>query len=86
MRRRLLNLGLSTALLIAACLPILIHNWRAIEGYYVLNHAVGEEKYVRAALLGIKDLQGYLWQGSMQTGARQRRLHRSSAPGATTKL
>ena len=60
MRRRLLNLGLSTAVLIVVGVPILLHNWRAIDGYYVLNHAVGEEKYVRAAMLGINDLQGHL--------------------------
>jgi hypothetical protein len=59
-RRRLLNLGLSTALLIVVAVPILIRNWRAIEGYYVVGHAVGEEKYVRAALLGIFDLYGHL--------------------------
>ena len=60
MRRRLLNLGLFTVLLIVATVPILLHNWRSIEGYYVVGHAVGEEKYVRAAVLGIKDLQGHL--------------------------
>jgi hypothetical protein len=60
MRQRLLNLGLSSALLIVVCVPILLRNWRAIHGYYVVGHAVGEEKYVRAALLGIHDLQGHL--------------------------
>ncbi len=60
MRRRLFNLGLSTVVLIVVVVPILIHNWRAIHGYYVVGHAVGEEKYVRAALLGINDLQGHL--------------------------
>jgi hypothetical protein len=60
MQRRLLNLGLSSAVLIVVSVPILLHNWRAIDGYYVLNHVVGEEKYVRAAALGISDLQGHL--------------------------
>jgi hypothetical protein len=60
MRQRLLNLGISSALLAAVCLPILLRNWRAIHGYYVVGHAVGDEKYVRAALLGIHDLQGHL--------------------------
>ena len=60
MRRRVINLGLSTALLVVLDVPILLHNWRAIDGYYVVNHAVGEEKYVRAALLGINDLRGHL--------------------------
>jgi hypothetical protein len=60
MRQRLLNLGISSALLIAVGAPILVRNWRAIHGYYVVGHAVGDEKYVRAALLGIHDLQGHL--------------------------
>jgi hypothetical protein len=60
MRQRLLNLGISSALLAVVCLPILLRNWRAIHGYYVVGHAVGDEKYVRAALLGIHDLQGHL--------------------------
>jgi hypothetical protein len=60
LRRRLFNLGLSTALLIVVVVPVLLHNWRAIQGYYVVGHATGEEKYVRAALLGIHDLQGHL--------------------------
>ncbi len=58
MRRRLFNLGLSTVVLLVVVLPILIHNWHAIHGYYVVNHVVGEERYVRAALLGIHDLPG----------------------------
>jgi hypothetical protein len=60
MRQRLFNLGLSTALLLVVVVPVLLRNWRAIQGYYVVGHAVGEEKYVRAALLGIHDLQGHL--------------------------
>ena len=60
LRQRLVNLGISSALLVAVCVPILLRNWRAIHGYYVAGHAVGEEKYVRAALLGIHDLQGHL--------------------------
>ncbi len=59
-RQRLLNLVLSTVVLIVVAVPILILNWRAIHGYYVVNHVVGEERYVRAALLGISDLQGHL--------------------------
>jgi hypothetical protein len=60
MRQRLFNLGLSTVVLSIVTVPILILNWRAIHGYYVVNHVVGEERYVRAALLGINDLQGHL--------------------------
>jgi hypothetical protein len=45
MQRRLRHLGLSTGLLIVVVVPILIHNWNAIGGYYVVQHLVGEEKY-----------------------------------------
>jgi hypothetical protein len=60
LQERLFNLGLSTIVLLAAVLPILIRNWQAIHDYYVVNHVVGEEKNVRAALLGIHDLAGHL--------------------------
>jgi len=60
MRCRFRLLGLSTGLLIIVAVPILIHNWNAIYGYYVPQHAVGEEKYIRAAEHGIKDLAGHL--------------------------
>jgi hypothetical protein len=60
MRCRFRHLGLSTGLLIILVVPILIHNWDAIHGYYVVGHVVGEEKYIRAVELGIKDLAGHL--------------------------
>jgi hypothetical protein len=60
MRRRLFHLGLFAGVLIVVTAPILIHNWRAIHGYYVVGHGAGEERYVRAALVGIYDLQGHL--------------------------
>jgi hypothetical protein len=60
LRRRLFNLGLSTVVLLVVVLPILIRNRHAIHDYYVINHVVGEERYVRAALLGIHDLAGHL--------------------------
>jgi hypothetical protein len=60
MRCRFRHLGLSTGLLIIVVVPILIHNWDAIRGYYVVGHVVGPEKYIRAAELGIKDLAGHL--------------------------
>ena len=59
-RQRLLNLGLSIALLIIVAMPFLIHNWSAIYNYYGVGHALGKEKYVRAAQLGIHDFQGHL--------------------------
>ena len=40
--------------------PILVLNWPALHDYYVVGHAVGDEKYIRAAELGIKDLVGHL--------------------------
>src|SRR5262249_16372189 len=60
MRRRLWHLGLSLGVLLMLVAPFLIRNWRAIHGYYVMGHAVGEEKEIRAAVLGIKDLRGHL--------------------------
>jgi hypothetical protein len=57
---RLYHLGLSLSILVLIASPILIRNWRAINDYYVLNHAVGEEKYVRATEFGIHDLVGHL--------------------------
>jgi hypothetical protein len=60
MRCRFRHLGLSTGVLIIVVVPILIHNWDAIHGYYVVGHVVGEEKFIRAAELGIKDLAGHL--------------------------
>jgi hypothetical protein len=60
MRRRLWHLGLSTTILIVLVAPNLIRNWKAIHGYYVIGHALGEEKEVRAAVLGIHDLAGHL--------------------------
>jgi hypothetical protein len=60
MRQRLINLGLSLAPILVICVPIMLRDWRAIHGYYVVGHAVGDEKYVRAAILGIHDLQGHL--------------------------
>ena len=58
--RRFRHLGLSTGVLIIVVVPVLIHNWNAIHGYYVVGHVVGEEKYIRAAELGIQDLAGHL--------------------------
>jgi len=60
MNCRFRGLGISTGLLIAIVLPILIRNWNAIHGYYVIGHVLGGEKYVRAAELGLKDLAGHL--------------------------
>ena len=40
--------------------PILILNWPAIHDYYVVGHVVSNEKYIRAAELGIRDTVGHL--------------------------
>ncbi len=40
--------------------PILILNWPAIHNSYVVGHVVGDEKYIRAAELGIKGTVGHL--------------------------
>jgi len=59
MRLRLWHLGLSACILMIPVAPFLIRNWKAIHGYYVMGHAVGEEKEIRAAELGIRDLSGH---------------------------
>jgi hypothetical protein len=60
MWRRVRHLGLSFGNLVLIAGPILIRNWTAIRDYYLVHHAVGEEKYVRAAEWGIRDLAGHL--------------------------
>jgi hypothetical protein len=60
MWRRVRHLGLSLGILVLIAAPILIRNWGAINDYYILKHAVGEEKNIRAAEFGIHDLAGHL--------------------------
>jgi hypothetical protein len=60
MWRRFYNLSLSAGLIIIIGAPILILNWPAIHDYYVVGHVVSNEKYIRAAELGIKDTVGHL--------------------------
>jgi len=57
---RLCNTGLSLGILTIIVVPILVLNWTAIHDYYVIGHALGDEKYVRAREAGITDLAGYL--------------------------
>jgi hypothetical protein len=54
------NVVLSLGILAIIVVPILVLNWAAIHNYYVIGHAVGDEKYVRAREAGIMDLAGYL--------------------------
>jgi len=60
MRRRLYNLSLSACVIIIIAAPILILNWPAIRNYYVVGHVLSNEKYIRAAELGIRDTVGHL--------------------------
>jgi hypothetical protein len=60
MWERVCHLCLSLSIVVLFAAPVLIHNWKAINDYYVLNHAVGAEKYVRATEFGIHDLAGHL--------------------------
>ena len=58
--RRFCNLSLSAGVIIIIGGPILILNWPAIHDYYVIGHLVSNEKYIRAAELGIRDTVGHL--------------------------
>jgi hypothetical protein len=60
MWRRFYNLSLSAAVIVIIGAPILILNWPAIHNYYVVGHVVSNEKYIRAAELGIRDTVGHL--------------------------
>ena len=60
MWNRLGNLGLSVGILAVIVTPILIINRDAILGYYVVGHATGNEKFIRAEELGIRNLIDHL--------------------------
>ena len=60
MRRRFYNLALFVAILAALVSPILMINRAAIHQYYVIGHAVGAEKDIRARGEGLVDLAGHL--------------------------
>jgi hypothetical protein len=60
MKQRLFNLALSVGILVVVVSPILFVNRSAIHDYYVVGHATGQEKYVRASEAGIRDLTGHL--------------------------
>jgi hypothetical protein len=60
MWRRFYNLSLSAGIIIIIGAPILILNWPAIHNYYVVGHLTGNEKDIRAAMLGIRDPVGHL--------------------------
>jgi hypothetical protein len=60
MLQRLINIGVSLALLGLVAVPILVNNRQAIHAYYVVNHVVNEQKDIRAKAAGIHDLLGHL--------------------------
>jgi hypothetical protein len=60
MRRRLYSLSLSAGVMIIIATPILVLNWPAIHDYYVIGHVTSNEKYIRAAIYGIRGLAGHL--------------------------
>ena len=60
MKQRLYHLALSVGILVVVVSPILFVNRSAIHDYYVVGHATGQEKYVRASEAGIRDLAGHL--------------------------
>jgi hypothetical protein len=60
LKRRLSNLAIAAVILVVVAGPVLLANWGAIHDYYVLGHATGQEKYVRASEVGVRDLAGFL--------------------------
>jgi hypothetical protein len=60
-RQRLGNLGLSSAVLAVLACPVLLANSRSIWNYYGVGHVVSEEKYIRAAEVGVHDFTGHLF-------------------------
>src|ERR1700730_11309297 len=61
MRQRLYNLSLSAGVLAIIVAPILVLNRGAIHNYYVIGHALGDEKNIRAQEVGIANLAGHLF-------------------------
>jgi hypothetical protein len=59
-KQRLHHLGLSVGILVVVVSPFLFANRSAIHDYYVIGHATGQEKYIRASEAGINDLTGHL--------------------------
>jgi hypothetical protein len=61
LKQRLSNLSLAAIILILIAGPVLQPSWGAIHDYYVVGHATGQEKYVRASEVGVRDLAGHLF-------------------------
>jgi hypothetical protein len=60
MRRRLYHVGCSVGVLFLIVLPILIAQRTAIYNYYIVGHAIGPEKNIRAVEAGLTDLADHL--------------------------
>jgi hypothetical protein len=60
LKQRISHLALSVSILMIIVSPILFVNRTAIYNYYVIGHATGQEKYIRASEFGITDLTGHL--------------------------
>jgi hypothetical protein len=60
LKQRLSNLALAVGILVIFVTPILLINRKAIHDYYVVGHATGPEKYVRATEFGVNDLADHL--------------------------
>ena len=60
MRRRLYHLGCSVGVLLLLVAPILIGQRTAIYNYYIVGHAIGQEKDVRAQEAGLTGLADHL--------------------------
>jgi hypothetical protein len=58
--RRLGNLILGTAVLLAITLPVLIYNRDMIWRYYVVGHVTGGEKYIRMRQMGVVNAATFL--------------------------
>jgi hypothetical protein len=60
LKRRFCNLAFSLAVMVVIVSPVLFLNRKAIKAYYVVGHAQGQEKYVRASEFGVHDLADHL--------------------------
>ncbi len=56
LKKRYSNLAISSLILLAGTIPLLLLNAKAIYGYYVYPHLISGEQYVRAREFGVTDL------------------------------
>jgi hypothetical protein len=60
LKQRCYNLALSTGVMLVIAGPFLFINRKAINNYYVVGHATGQEKYIRASEVGVNNLGDHL--------------------------